>query len=641
MIIRFPYALTVSGNRDLGRFGELRLARNGLVYQPTQVVDPNDNPASGTNSSGNTNVPAVTAYATNNALRTIILDDGANGIPAALPYIDANSTVRLGSTTTNLTGVLGFGFSAYRVMPFGASHPLGSPAFSYAARPTTPPSVGGAPNLKVVGFNVENFFNGDGTGGGFPTTRGADSFAEYQRQLDKIVEALYALNADIVGLVEIENDGVGANSAIAQLVSALNTRFGVPGLYAFINDAAQPPFPTGDEIRSTIIYKTTVVTTVGLPMIDLAPVHNRAPTAQTFNLTAVNKTFTVMVNHLRAKACSGSSTGANADQNDGQGCNNDFRKQQANAIINFINTTVIPTSGNDRIIAVGDYNAYHEEDPIDIFRANNFVVLGNNNEPSYLFAGQLGTLDHVIITNSLLSTVTGVAKWTINSHEPAYFGYDDNIQDPTEPASEVNPWYTLGTGIPFGTSDHDPVLAGFIFSSTLPVQWGNFTVSKAGSAVKINWSTLQEVNSRHFVIERSADTRNWNSITTIAAAGNSTAEIKYSYVDLSPLKAKNYYRIRQVDENGTAKTTDIRTISFTDFKTISFFPNPTVDRITLQSGTTAIISYRIIDGEGRTLIQSNVNQLSTSIDISKLKPGIYTLQVVTNEGTTIEKLIKQ
>lgn len=641
MIVRFPYALMVSGNTDLGRFGELRLSRNGLVYQPTQIVDPNDDPAGGTSSIGGTNVPAVTTYANNNIFRTVILDDGVNGIPAALPYVDANSTVRLGSSTANLTGILGFGFSNYRVMPFSAAHPLGAPVFSYAARPLTPPTVGGAPNLRVVGFNVENFFNGDGAGGGFPTSRGAHSFAEYVRQRDKIVEALFVLNADIVGLVEIENDGAGPTSAIAQLVDALNTRFGTPGLYAFINDAAQPPFPTGDEIRSTIIYKTTVVTTVGLPMIDLAAVHNRAPTAQTFNLTSENKNFSVVVNHLRAKACSGSSTGANADQGDGQGCNNDFRRQQADAIISFINGTVIPTSGNNRVIAVGDYNAYYEEDPMDIFRANGFLVLSNNTEPSYSFQGQLGTLDHVMITSSLVSSVTGIAKWTINSHEPAYFDYNDNIQDAGEGASEVNPWFSLGTGIPFGTSDHDPVITGFLLSSTLPVEWGSFIVTKAGSAAKINWSTLQEINSKHFVIERSADARNWNAITTIPAAGNSAAEIKYSYTDASPLKGKSYYRIRQVDENGAAKTTDVRNISFSDFKTISFFPNPATDKINLQSGTATIISYRISDGEGRTLIQSNVNQLSTSVNVSKLGPGMYTLQVVTANGTSTEKFIKQ
>ncbi|MBX9785079.1 MAG: ExeM/NucH family extracellular endonuclease [Chitinophagaceae bacterium] len=640
MLVRFNYVMTVTGNLDLGRFGELSLSRNGPVYQPTQIIDPNDNPASGTTSTGNSNVPAVTTYTTDNLLRTILLDDGRSTIPT-LPFVDANNTVRLGSTINGLNGIMGFGFSNYRIMPFNASHPLGAPAFTYAARPLTPPSVGSAPNLKIASFNVENFFNGDGSGGGFPTSRGADSFAEYIRQRGKLVEALFLLNADIVGLVEIENDGTGANSAIAQLVDALNTRAGTPGLYTFIIDAAQPPTPTGDEIRSTIIYKPSVVTTVGAPMIDLNPVHNRPPTAQTFNLTSVNKDFTFIVNHLRAKGCSGSSTGLNADQGDGQACNTEFRRQQANAILSFINTTVIPTSGNNRIITVGDYNAYYEEDPIDIFRAAGYIVLGNNTDVSYTFTGQQGTLKHVIISPSLLSSFTGIAKWNINSFEPSYFGYDDNIQDASETTADVNPWFALGTGLPFRISDHDPVITGFLFTSTLPLEWGVFNVTKAGTSSNISWSTLQETNTDYFIVERSTDGRNWSSITSIKAAGNSSSEINYSFTDALPVKGRNFYRIRQFDLDGKSKTTDIKSLVFTDFKNISFFPNPATDRITLQSSASKILTVRIVDAEGRTLIQQNVNQTTVSVDVKALKPGMYLLQIVNNDGIQTEKFVKQ
>jgi predicted extracellular nuclease len=641
MLIRFPYTLDVSGNFDLGRFGELRLSRNGTVFQPTQFIDPNDDPASGTGSNGNSNVPAVTSLASANLLRTVLLDDGVSSTPSILPNVDANNTVRLGSTINNLTGIMGFGFSNYRVMPLPSGHPLATPAFTHAARPATPPAVGAAPNLKIVGFNVENFFNGDGSGGGFPTARGANSLAEYIRQRDKLVEALFLLDADIVGLVEIENDGVGANSAIAQLVTELNTRFGIPGLYAFINDAAQPAPPTGDLIRSTIIYKTTVVTTVGSAFIDLNGVHNRPPTGQTFNLTAVNKDFTVVVNHLRAKACSGSSTGVNADQGDGQGCNNGFRKDQATAIIDYVNNTIIPISGNNRVIMLGDYNAYFEEDPIDLFRANSFVVLGNNSDVSYTFQGQQGTLDYAIITPSLLGSLTGIAKWNINSFEPPYFKYEDNIQDGGETAGDVNPWWNLGTGIPFGTSDHDPVITGFLFSSTLPLEWGTFNVTKAGTSSNIKWSTLQESNTDYFVVERSTDARTWAGVTQLKAAGNSNNEINYYFKDASPVKGKNFYRIRQFDLDGKSKTTDIKSLTFTDFKNISFFPNPATERITLQSSGSKILSVRIVDAEGRMLVQQNVNQTTTSIDIKALKPGMYMLQIVSTDGLSTEKFIKQ
>ena len=71
-------------------------------------------------------------------------------------------------------------------------------------RPAAPDAVGG--NLKVASFNVLNFFNGDGAGGGFPTARGANTPFEFQRQRAKEISALTAMNADIVGLMEMEND---------------------------------------------------------------------------------------------------------------------------------------------------------------------------------------------------------------------------------------------------------------------------------------------------------------------------------------------------------------------------------------------------------------------------------------------------
>ncbi len=640
MLVRFNYVMTVTGNLDLGRFGELRLSRNGSVFQPTQIIDPNDNPASGTTSTGNSNVSAVTTLTTDNLLRTILLDDGRSTIPT-LPFVDANNTLRLGSTINSLNGIMGFGFSNYRIMPFDALHPLGAPVFSYAARPLVPPSVGGAPNFKIASFNVENFFNGDGLGSGFPTSRGADSFAEYIRQRDKLVEALFLLNADIVGLVEIENDGTGANSAIAQLVDALNTRAGVPGLYAFIIDALQPPTPTGDEIRSTIIYKPSVVTTVGTPMIDLNAVHNRPPTAQTFNLTSVNKDFTFIVNHLRSKACSGSSTGLNADQGNGQACNTEFRRQQSNALISFINTTVIPTSGNNRIISVGDYNAYYEEDPIDIFRAAGFVVLGNSTEVSYTFAGQQGTLDYVIISPSLLSSVTGIAKWNINSFEPSYFGYDDNIQDASESAADVNPWFALSTGLPFGISDHDPVITGFLFSSTLPLEWGSFTVSKSDRTSVIRWSTLQESNTSIFLVERSADARNWVSIGTIKAAGTSNSLLNYSFIDPLPAKGINYYRIRQVDLDNKSKTTEIKSVEFKDLRSIVLFPNPAIDLVRIQTAASKIYSIRIVDVYGKIVFYNTINGTNAIINMKGFASGMYSVQIFTDEGILIEKLMKQ
>lgn len=94
------------------------------------------------------------------------------------------------------------------------------PSFTQSNPRNPSPELEDSGNLIVASFNVLNYFNGDGMGGGFPTARGADDAEELSRQTAKLVSAITALNADIVGVMEIENDGYGDSSAIAQLADS-------------------------------------------------------------------------------------------------------------------------------------------------------------------------------------------------------------------------------------------------------------------------------------------------------------------------------------------------------------------------------------------------------------------------------------
>ena len=125
-----------------------------------------------------------------------------------------------------MSGVLEQRFGVYRVQPVGA--------INFAAanpRPVAPATINAT--LKVASFNVLNYFNGDGLGGGFPTSRGANTAAEFTRQRDKTISAIMTMDADIIGLMEMENDALG-NSAIEDLVNGLNAAT-ASGTYAFIN----------------------------------------------------------------------------------------------------------------------------------------------------------------------------------------------------------------------------------------------------------------------------------------------------------------------------------------------------------------------------------------------------------------------
>ena len=642
MLVRFPATLTVTNNENLGSFGELSLSAGGLVYQPTQVVDPNDNPASGTSSTGTSNVAAVNALIASNTLRTILLDDGRGTIPT-LPYISADNTVRVGSTITNISGVLGFAFSQYRIQPIASA----VPSFTHAARPTVP-SVG-AGNLKIASFNVLNYFNGDGAGGGFPTSRGASSLAEFNRQRDKIINAISQINADVVGLIEIENlDINNATPALLDLVNGLNTVMGA-GTYSFIDDdldnnGAQD-FNT-DQIRCAIIYKPTVVTPVGTAILNDNGPTNRPNLAHTFNLITTNKNFNFVVNHFKSKG--GTGTGGDADQGDGQAAFNATRKVQATSLLNFFNTPttgLIAVSGTNRIISVGDYNAYYEEDPMDILRAGGYTVTSSASSYSYLFAGQVGSLDHAVVSPSLAATVTGVAKWNTNGIEPSYLDYKDGIN--SGGGDVINPWASTYTVSPWRASDHDPIIMAVLLDATLPVTLTNFTASKENVRSKISWTTTQEINSKEFLVERSKDGGvNWQTIAIVPAAGNSSTSITYSILDQNPAKGTNLYRLKSVDLDNKFEYSATRRVNFDKNYTFSIYPNPAQNKlqVSFDNSTGADLKVQVLNVNGQVVLnkQKTATGQLFELDVTTLRPGMYFLKIITTDGTiNIQKFVKE
>ncbi|GAA3971779.1 ExeM/NucH family extracellular endonuclease [Hymenobacter antarcticus] len=448
MRVQFAAPVTVTNVATVKSRGELSISPLGLVYQPTQLVDPNDDPASGTSSTGTTNVPAVLAYQAANANRTLLLDDGRTTLnPLPIPYLDATTqTVRVGSTVASLRGILGYGNSQWRVQPLPGPD---APAVT-TVRPPVP--TFGPIDVKMASFNVLNYFNGDGAGGGFPTSRGALTLADFQRQRSKILTALVQMNADAVGLIEIENDGTVANSALQDIVNGLNQTMGA-GTYAFVNDGGSTRQPNNsDLIRCAIIYKPAALTPFGPALLStVTGVFERPPLAQLFitNRAAPADTFALIVNHFKSKA---SGSGANADQGDGQGASNLRRKTQTAALAQFISGTVRP-AGTRYVVSVGDYNANYEEDPMDILRAAGLVVSGTPTSASYVFNGQSGSLDHAVITPNLLGHAA-VEKWHINAAEPEFLEYS-NAGAATDITS------------PFRSSDHDPILIGLNFRSVV------------------------------------------------------------------------------------------------------------------------------------------------------------------------------
>ncbi len=459
MRVTVPETLTVTGSEALGQYGELVLSSGGRIFTPTHTIDPNDIVASGTSSSGSGNVPAVTAQATANALRRIVLDDGSSRTyPDPTPFLSSadplTATRRVGDTLTGFTGILTHGFGAYRLIPTG-------PVTFVSANPRTPtpPAVGGT--LRVASFNVLNYFL---TLGG-ANDRGASNASEFTRQRTKIVAALKAMNADVVGLIEIQNRSDLPNSnrdqALADLVVALNASIGMGASYVAL---PSPSAGTGtDYIRVAFIYRSDRVSPVGASFADTDAVFQRPPLAQLFRETSSGATFLACINHFKSK---GSGTGADADQNDGQGASNVSRRAQATRLVQFL-TSVKTATGENDVLILGDLNAYAEEDPIDVLRAAGYVDLISrfSTSPSarysFVFENESGYLDHALASPSLVSQVNRAVEWHINADEPAFLDYNLEL-NPNNPGAGLksSAQQAVNVGTPFRSSDHDPVLVG-------------------------------------------------------------------------------------------------------------------------------------------------------------------------------------
>ena len=587
MRVTFNQTLFVTGNDDLGGFGELILSANSPLYIPTNSIDPNDDPASGNSISGNSNVAAVTTRQTINNNNRIVLNDGKTGSnPNPIPFIGAgaNATIRRGDSIANLSGVLSFGFGAYRIEPtalplsFTASNP----------RQAAPDSVGGA--LRVASFNVENFFLTTNPASGY---RGPNNATELMRKRDKVVAALARLNADVIGLIELEK-ATTQGSAAADLAAALTTAMGA-GANTYVAIADPATFVgTDPDIKNGVIYRASAVTPVGGVLTDTsapAGTYSRDPISQTFQRISTGDKFTIVVNHFRSKSCSGAS-GADADQGDGQACFNARRRSQAQALLAFINNTLIPIDPD--VLVVGDLNAYAQEDPIDVFRAAGHSdvlarFVAGPSQYSFTFNGEAGRLDHAFATGSLDSQITGATIWHINSDEPDVFDYNTE----NKPDDRYAP-------TPFRSADHDPILIGLNLFTPITISGQKFNDLDGDGVKDVGEPGLQGVTIR---LDKGSDGV-VDASTTTDSNGN------YSFTNLGP----GVYRIREVAPANSAQTTanpaDIVASSGTNVAGVDF-GNFTMAPLSL---TTAIIADPMVclGPGGVAPIRSTVTNNSTN-----------------------------
>lgn len=537
MLITFTTNLVVSEYFELARYGQLVLSAGERVEQFTDANEPD--------------VAGYSAFLTQLEQSRIILDDDTNiqndatSVGPDEPYfwprpgLSTTNFIRGGDAIDNLTGIMHWSFSgqsgtdAWRIRPV-------EEAFTYAfaqnnPREDFPQDVGGT--LKVASFNVLNYFT-------TLNSRGANSAAELQRQRAKIAAAVCSMDADIVGLIEIENNGV---TAINDLLN------GAGGINETCTDATYAAVDTGiigtDQIAVAFIYNTQTVSLEGaFAVLDSSvdprfnDTKNRPALAQTFKQISNNGVITVVVNHLKSKGSSCNDVG-DPDINDGSANCNETRTQAAAAMVDWLETD--PTqSGDADFLIIGDLNSYKNETPIDAIEVGTDDAAGTADDYtdlieayqgedaySYVFDGQLGYLDYALSSAPLTMQITGTTVWHISADEINVFDYNDAIQDageaPFERESDVLPVYEPNA---FRASDHDPVLVGIDLGVAPTIECSsdiilNNDAGLCSAVATFTDATATDVNNDLVSIEQTGGPAS-GSVFTVG-----TTEIEFTAID--------------------------------------------------------------------------------------------------------------
>ena len=425
MLVTFPNELTILEYFNYGRFGEIVIGPE-RQNTPSAVLEPG---------------PVAAALALQNATRRLTMDDGRgtqNSTPARHPngeQFSKTNSFRGGDKLVDVAGIMSYRNNAFKLQPTaGAEYINANP------RPDVP-EVGG--DFTVASYNVLNYFTtfvDDDR-----NARGADNAAEFERQQIKIVEALADIDADVFGLIEIENNG----TAVDNLVTALNNNIGTPGTYAAVNTGRLG----SDAIVQAFIYKPATVNLAGTwAAYDFEDGRNRPNLVQTFTHKASGEMVNVSINHLKSK---GSACAGDPDLGDGAGNCNITRTNAAKAMTAWLATD--PTGRDaDRTVILGDLNSYDHEDPIDAIKSFGYTDMlkqfGGDYAYSYVFDGQIGYLDYALANDAASGDVTGTAAWHINADETSLIDYNLNFKGQAE--------QDLWEANPYRSSDHDPVIVG-------------------------------------------------------------------------------------------------------------------------------------------------------------------------------------
>ena len=474
------------------------LAHGDINRQPNQ----NNNPGSA----------GAIEQTENNALNRLFVETSTKAADGVVPWYPDFATdngtgsttdyLRVGATVTGMQGFIGYSYSEFRLY---VNNELTAENVNHESVDRTSAPEIKAGDIKVATFNVLNYFNSDidGAENPFGDNRGAESADDLALQTAKIVQALVALDADIVGLMEVENNGFGESSAIVALVTALNAELDEDKQYTIASSEDYDYIGT-DAITNQAIYRANKLSLDEFDVIEMPQQHApetgsesgdnymRDAVTPTFTVVGTDKKLTISVNHLKSKGSTCYEDVITDEQlvdTDLQGSCENFRVSGAFQLANSL------AEKEGYTMIVGDLNAYASEDPLLLLtnqdnveagyqlKAAAYTYIGGDSDElgealhgaegatltesygyvdtlakfetdglSYSYNDEVGTLDYILVNDKLSGFVVDAAHWNINSVESSFFQYDYSYGD--VPSYEDA----------YRSSDHDPAIVVLDFS---------------------------------------------------------------------------------------------------------------------------------------------------------------------------------
>jgi hypothetical protein len=229
--------------------------------------------------------------------------------------------------------------------------------------------------------------------------------------------------------------------------------------------------------------------------------------------------------------------------------------------------------------------------------------------------------DSIYSVNAIFSMSYDSINWTGT--------YQDTLQQPITAKSGQTIYFRVA---PYFQGQKGTYLfeINLVRTATTPITFGELTAVEKGKDISLNWNTTTELNTSHFIIQRSTDGSSFTDIGTVKAIGSGANS--YTFADNKPNNGINYYRLQSVDKDGSFAYSKVVSVQLTvNSNQFSVFPNPSKDKVTIQGNHIAFV--QVVDNLGRVVKTQNLKDATNpTLSVSALPVGVYHLRIQTADG---------